>query len=111
MLIKFEIQVDGSSGATAVQAQAPAAKELSAAFTKPGGGGPPGNDPRTPPGSGPPGNDPRTPPGSGPPPSGSGTVLVIGPIVICGSAAGPSGFGTGVGPGGGGPPGNDPRTD
>ena len=91
MLIKFEIQVDGSSGARAVQAQAladpnlPAAKELSSAF-KPGAG------------SGPPVNGPHTKGGGPPSASGSGTVLVIGPIVICGSGTGHAGFGAGGGP-------------
>ncbi len=104
MLIKFEIQLDGSSGAVVVQpvAQDPAAqnqvpqnqaaqKQLPDAFTANAGGDPPVKGP----GTGPP---------SGPSSSGSSMLFVIGPIVICGSGPGHTGTA------GGDPPVNGPHT-
>jgi hypothetical protein len=100
MLIEFKIQLDGSGGATVVPASANAVNpalpknvELGSAFgatgATPGAHGQKG------------GAAPIDPPGTGTPTgavssSGSGMVLVIGPIVICGS-------GSGQGPGGAAP--------
>ena len=104
MLIKFEIQLDGSSGAAIVQPvaqdqppqnQAPqnqaVQKQLSNAFTANPGGDPPVKGP----GTGPP---------SGTSSSGSSMLFVIGPIVICGSGPGHTGTA------GGDPPVSGPNT-
>ena len=103
MLIEFKIQLDDSGGTAVTQASAnanaalPAQKQLNAAYVpnsiaagKPGGAAPLGD-----PGTGAPaaagGAAPLGDPGTGRPSvghsPGSGTVFVIGPIVIHGSGA------------------------
>ena len=98
MLIEFRIQTDDNGGVNVVDAQAnpnpnlPAQKHLGAVF---------GVNPAAPPGKAQPGGDaPVGDIGAGKPPvvppsssSGSGTVFVIGPIVICGSGPGHTGAG------------------
>ena len=103
MLIEFKIHLDGSGTPTVSQADAaadpslPAQKQLGATFVKPSSAvqkavQKPGGD------------QPLTDPGTGQPnrvaSSGSGTVFVVGPIVIFGSGAGQ------IGPGG-----DQPLTD
>jgi hypothetical protein len=96
MLIEFRIQTDDNGGVNVVQAQAnpnpslPAQKHLAAAFVPN-----PANAAKTG------GDAPVDGLGTGKPPvipsllpsSGSGTMFVIGPIVICGSGPGHAGPG------------------
>jgi|SRR5580698_3512268 hypothetical protein len=90
MLIEFKIHLDGSGGATVTQASAnavnpglPAHKQLAGAYVpNPGANAQP--------------VIPPSPAASG---SVSGTVIVIGPIVICGPGSGQAGPGP-TGPGG-----------
>jgi hypothetical protein len=117
MLIKFEIQLDDSGTATVTQAQAavnpiaPPQKLLGPAFPKdPAAPAPAAQNPAAQKG----GDAPAVGPGTGPPgsvsSSGSGVVVVLGPIVICGSGpghTGPGGDAPAVGPGTGPPKGND----
>jgi hypothetical protein len=117
MLIKFEIQLDDSGTATVTQAQAavnPNAppKLLGQAFPKnPAAPAPAAQNPAAP---NPGGDAPAAGPGTGTPgsvsSSGSGVVVVLGPIVICGSGpghTGPGGDAPAAGPGTGPPKGND----
>jgi hypothetical protein len=105
MLIEFKIQLDGNGGATVIPASAnainpalPREAVLGSAFGASGAAAAKGGEPPAPP-EGDPGTGKPT---GGSPSSGSGTVFVIGPIVIFGS-------GTGGAPGGA-PPGADPGT-
>ena len=85
MTIEFKIQIDGGNSMVVPAASiVPGSTVLGAAFTGPGGGGPDphvaggGPDPHV--GTG--GPDPHVGGGG---PLAAGTVLVIGPIVICGT--------------------------
>jgi hypothetical protein len=107
MLIKFEIQVNGSGTATVTQAEAainpnaPAQKSLGEAFVAPAAGKKGGSAPIDGPGAGPPAGISAS--------SGSGMMFIIGPIIICGSGPGETGAGGSApidGPGAG-PPAND----
>ena len=94
MLIEFKIQLDGTgalqvtspnnnnTSQVAAVSKASAQHELNDVYTARAGAGP---------------VDPISTGGPGPSPSGSGTVFVLGPIVICGSGPGHTG------PSGGGP--------
>jgi hypothetical protein len=98
MLIKFEIQLDDNGTAAVTQAQAavnpnaPPPKLLGKAFVAPVAAAPAlipaaqkgGDAPVDGPGAGPPGSVSS---------SGSGVVVVLGPIVICGSGPGHTGPG------------------
>jgi hypothetical protein len=98
MLIEFKIQLDGSGGATVVPSTAnavnpslPRETVLGSSF---GAAGATAASPVASKG----GDAPIGGPGTGPPTgsvssSGSGTVFVIGPIVICGSGPGHTGPG------------------
>jgi hypothetical protein len=98
MLIEFKIQLDDSGGATVVPASANAVnpalpKETVLGSTYGAAGATAASPVATKGGSAPIGG-----PGTGPPTgaissSGSGTVFVIGPIVICGSGPGHTGPG------------------
>jgi hypothetical protein len=113
MLIKFEIQLDDNGTASVTQAQAavnpnaPAQKQLGQTFVAPAAAA----SARTP-AAQKGGDAPVDGPGSGTPTgsvssSGSGVVVVLGPIVICGSGPGHTGPGGDApvdGPGTGGPP-------
>ena len=99
MLIKFEIQLDDNGTAAVTQAEAavnpkaPAEKLLGKTFVAPAAAAPaliPANQEG--------GDAPVDGPGSGKPAgsvssSGSGVVVVLGPIVICGSGPGHTGPG------------------
>jgi hypothetical protein len=108
MLIKFEIQLDESSGATVVTANpapnpaSPAKKELADSFAaqKGAAGGDDGGI-----------SVPVGDPGTGVP-GGAGTLIVVGPIVICGSGPGHTspGGSAPVGDPGTGTPGNKTNT-
>jgi hypothetical protein len=116
MLIKFEIQLDDNGNVAVTQAQAavnpnaPAQKLLGRTFVAPGAAAP-ALAPVAPKG----GDAPVDGPGSGTPTgsvssSGSGVVVVLGPIVICGSGPGHTGPGGDApvdGPGTGPPAGNN----
>jgi hypothetical protein len=102
MLIKFEIHSDGSTGARVAQVpedsdanpNLPNDQKVSAVYTARAGGS--SAQPNSDPGTGAPGVHSS---------SGSGTVFVIGPIVVCGS--GPGHTGPGGGPS---QPNSDPGT-
>jgi hypothetical protein len=115
MLIEFKIQWDDGSGATVVPASAssidssaPKTVQLSSSASSPAATAPSpvGAKPTAVPTDGPgPGPHPGAGAGAGVA-LGSGTVFVIGPIVICGSAPGQTGAGGAVptdGPGTGTP--------
>jgi hypothetical protein len=109
MLIKFEIKLDDNGTAKVTQAEAavnpnlPTEKQLGISFPTPSAAPTPVGKAHK--GGSAPGSDP----GTGPPTvssSGSGIVVVLGPIVICGSGpghTGPGGDAPGSDPGTGGP--------
>lgn len=111
MLIKFEIQLDDNGTPTVTQAEAavnpkaPAQKQLGQAFVAPVAAAPAAVPANQKGGEGPVADGPGTgkPPGSVSS-SGSGVVVVLGPIVICGSGPGHTG------PGGDGPVADGPGT-